>query len=39
MKTLPNDRLSPFVPTSVPGMKHGFDADHLATMGGQREVS
>jgi hypothetical protein len=34
MKTLPNDRLPPLVPTTGPGMKRGFDADHLATMGG-----
>ncbi len=34
METLPNDWLSLLVLTFVLGMKHGFDADHLATIDG-----
>ncbi|WP_412478685.1 nickel transporter [Azonexus sp. IMCC34839] len=34
METLPNDWLSLLILTFVLGMKHGFDADHLATIDG-----
>ena len=34
MDTLPNDWLSLLILTFVLGMKHGFDADHLATIDG-----
>lgn len=34
METLPNDWLSFLILTFVLGMKHGFDADHLATIDG-----
>ena len=34
MENLPNDWLSLLVLTFVLGMKHGFDADHLATIDG-----
>ena len=34
METLPGDWLSLLILTFVLGMKHGFDADHLATIDG-----
>jgi len=34
MDTLPTDWLSLLILTFVLGMKHGFDADHLATIDG-----
>ena len=34
METLPADWLSLLILTFVLGMKHGFDADHLATIDG-----
>ena len=34
METLPSDWLSMLILTFVLGMKHGFDADHLATIDG-----
>ena len=34
MENLPTDWLSLLILTFVLGMKHGFDADHLATIDG-----
>ena len=34
METLPTDWLSLLILTFVLGMKHGFDADHLAIIDG-----
>ena len=38
METLPTDWLSLLILTFVLGMKHGFDADHLATIDGNKVV-